>query len=203
MHRFTSKEFKNSSSFLDLFDNKWGPRLKTRQRSFRKIMELLEFKQQDFYTIVETGCYRGFTTADEGHSTLLFDDFINYYDGVVFTVDIDKEACEKCDDITSSKVKVHNGDSVEFLWNLSPMNIDLVYLDSYDIEMGNTETAHPSMLHHMKELCAIIGKLKTGTIILVDDNLNEQIGKGAYVNDFMKNLGYKKIVDEWQIGWIL
>ena len=204
MHRFTNKEFNNSSSFLELFDNKYGPRLATRQRTFRKIMELLEFKQKDFYTIVETGCYRAVTIEGDGHSTLLFDDFVNYYDGIVYTVDIDKEACEKCERITSSKVKVHNGDSVEFLWNFDyDKDIDLVYLDSYDIVMSNTQTAHPSMLHHIKELCAIIGKLKPGTIVLVDDNMNEQIGKGAYVNNFMENLGYKKIVDGWQIGWVL
>ncbi len=204
MYRFTSKEFINSGSFLDLFDNKYGPYLAGRQRTFRKIMELLEFKSKDFYTIVETGCYRAVSIDGDGHSTLLFDDFVNYYDGIVFTVDIDKKACDKCERVTSSKVRVHNGDSVEFLWNFDyEKDIDLVYLDSYDIVMSNTETAHPSMLHHIKELCAIIGKLKLGAIVLVDDNLNEKIGKGAYVNDFMKNLGYKKIVDEWQIGWIL
>lgn len=204
MHRFTNKEFSNSNTFLDLFDNKYGPRLAARQRSFRKIMELLEFKRQAFYTIVETGCYRAITIEGDGHSTLLFDDFVNYYDGVVFTVDIDEEACEKCRKITSDKVKIHHGDSVEFLWNFDyDKDIDLVYLDSYDIMMDNTRTAHPAMLHHFKELCAIIGKLKTGAIILVDDNMSEDIGKGAYINNFMKNLGYKKIVDEWQIGWIL
>ncbi len=58
------------------------------------------------------------------------------------------------------------------------------------------------MLHHMKELCAIIGKLSKGTIIAVDDNTAKS-GKGGYIADFMKDLGYKKVIDEYQIAWIL
>ena len=78
-------------------------------------------------------------------------------------------------------------------------NIDLLYLDSFDI---NFNKPHPSMLHHIKELCAIIGRLEKGAIIVVDDNI-EKSGKGGYVADFMENLGYKKIIDEYQIAWIL
>ena len=53
--------------------------------------ELDKMDKQD-YTIVETGCMRAdhgdLAFGDDGASTYIFDDFINYYDGQVISVDI-------------------------------------------------------------------------------------------------------------------
>jgi hypothetical protein len=96
-------------------------------------------------------------------------------------------------------------DSVEFLWSLpEAYKIDFLYLDSYDIEKDNP---HPSQLHHVKELCAVMKNLKKDTIIVVDDHdaffTNGEIGKGTYVKDFMDNIGATLLFEGYQIGWTL
>ena len=91
-------------------------------------------------------------------------------------------------------------DSVEFLYKYKPTeDIDLLYLDSYDLDWNNPI---PSALHHMKELCAIISKLKKGCIILIDDN-NNNIGKGQFVSNFLDNIGAKQLFSEYQIAYEL
>ena len=68
--------------------------------------------------------------------------------------------------------------------------IDFLYLDSYDIERDNP---HPSQLHHVKELCAVIKHLRKGSIVCVDDHdaffTGGKIGKGNYVKEFMETIG--------------
>ena len=189
------------SQFLDHFDKTYFVKLNKRAKTFRKLFELLEEKNKDYYLIVETGCSR---TKDnysgDGMSTVLFDEFVNFYDGQVISVDISEVNCNLARSLVSDKTEIFCGDSVNFLWNLNPSeDIDLLYLDSFDI---NFNKPHPAMLHHLKELCAVVGKLKKDVIIAVDDNI-EKSGKGGYIANFMENLGYKKVIDEYQIVWIL
>ncbi len=193
---------KISGTFLDYFDRKFYPRLKQRKDTFRKIFEFLESKNKEFYTIVETGCARiKKNWKGDGLSTILFDQFVSFYEGQVFSVDINPSHCALATQWVSKKTKVVCQDSVQFLWNLElDREIDLVYLDSFDLEASNP---HPSALHHLKEFCAIIDKLKKGTLIVVDDHINEEIGKGKYIEDFMKSIGHERVINGYQIGWIL
>jgi len=187
--------------FLDYFDKIYFGKLNKRAETFRKLFELLEEKNKYYYLIVETGCSRSKNNySGDGMSTVLFDKFVNFHDGKVISVDINEVNCNFARSLVSNQTEIFCDDSVKFLWGLNPStNIDLLYLDSFDI---NFNKPHPSMLHHIKELCAIIGRLEKGAIIVVDDN-TEKSGKGGYVADFMENLGYKKIIDEYQIAWIL
>lgn len=189
------------TQFLEYFDKNYTSKLGKRAKTFRRLFELLEEKNKDSYFIVETGCARGTDTyGGDGMSTVLFDKFVNFHDGLVVSVDIDAVHCNIARSLVSDKTKVYSGDSVKFLWEFDyPMEIDLLYLDSFDI---NFSKPHPSMLHHMKELCAVIGKLSKGTIIAIDDNIPKS-GKGGYIADFMKDLGYKKVINEYQIAWVL
>jgi len=189
-------------SFLELFDKKFSKKLVGRAKTFRKTFELLQLKNKSYYHIVETGCARiADSFAGDGMSTVLFDEFVNYYEGSVVSVDINKAHCNLARSITSNKTEVHCEDSVSFLWRYDPpIPIDLLYLDSFDI---NFSKPHPAMLHHLKELCAIIKHLKEGTMIVVDDMQNETSGKGVYIAEFLRDLGYKRFIDGYQIGWIL
>ncbi len=190
-------------SFLkDVFDKEFSAKLKKRSKTFRKAFELLEEKGKDSYLIVETGCARHPNNwGGDGMSTVVWDAFINYYDGKVISVDKSKASCENARKLVSSKTEVFCGDSVNFLWYFEPLSdIDLLYLDSFGL---NQQKPHQSSLHHMKELCAAIGKLKKGTIIMIDDHINEKVGKGAYVSNFMEYLGYERVIDGYQIGWVL
>ena len=78
-------------------------------------------------------------------------------------------------------------------------NIDLIYLDSYDLDWNKP---HKSSLHHLKELCAIIPKLKKGCVIIIDDN-NNGIGKGQYVSNFLENIGATLLFSSYQIAYEL
>lgn len=189
-------------SFLEKFDKEFAPKLATRSKTFRRIFKELERKNKKFYLIVETGCARtahGF--AGDGMSTILFDAFVNFYDGAVTSVDIDKEHCKIADGLTSDKTSITCCDSVQFLNTYEWISkVDLLYLDSLDIDFNNP---HNSAKHHMNEFNAVKGRLNYGTILAVDDHKNDNAGKGMYIAKYMKDLGYKRFIDDYQIGWIL
>jgi|TARA_R100001480_G_scaffold85267_1_gene93264 hypothetical protein len=204
--------------FTNIFKDQFYQALRTpagnnpvrdRSDSFLKVFELLEEKNKDFYTIVETGCMRAdhgqLAMGDDGASTYLLDKFVNHYDGQVFSVDINENNCNHARSFVSEKTTVVCEDSVRFLWNLAlDKPIDFLYLDSYDIDRNNP---HPSQLHHVKELCAIISRLGSGTIVVIDDHdaffTGGQVGKGTYVKDFMDNIGATLLFEDYQIGWVL
>lgn len=190
-------------SFLTVFDEKYAGKLGKRKNTFRKIFSVLEEKRKDFYYIVETGCARtNDNFSGDGMSTVLFDMFVNYYDGKVLSIDINAQHCEFAKSLVSNKTKVVCSDSVEYLWMTeagSGKSMDLLYLDSYDIDFNKP---HESALHHMKELCAISCKLESGTLVVVDDNTSKS-GKGMYVASLLDGLGYKRFINDYQIGWIV
>jgi glycosyltransferase involved in cell wall biosynthesis len=214
-------------AFLELFDRNYKPKIGVRANTFRQIFEYLESRQKSSYTIVETGCARVKDNwAGDGQSTVMFDHFVNHYDGRVFSVDINRESCESLQTRVTPKTQIACSDSVPFLWKLSQqgdLDIDLLYLDSYDVDWQNP---HPSCLHHMKELCAIMPLLKPGTLVVVDDSVKAigvlpnppkedgtmgftpikdlgVMGKGTYVDNFFRNIGCQRVIDGYQSGWIM
>lgn len=215
----------NHASFLDIFDCEYLPKIGIRALTFRQIFEFLINKNKDNYTIVETGCAREDNNwLGDGQSTLMFDRFVNYYDGQIYTVDLSSEACNYLSKKVSKKTNINCGDSVSFLKQLSNnkyLDIDLLYLDSYDLDWNNS---HPSALHHLKELTAIMPILQKGTLIVVNDSFrnvatiptidsNGKVvqtvirdlgisGKGKYLAEFFQNIGCQIVIEGYQIGWI-
>ena len=203
-----SKRF-SSKFFAKLLQPAPGNPVRDRATSFELIFELLDQKEDKNFLIVETGCMRAdhgqLAYGDDGASTFIFDDFINYYDGEVYSVDIKPENVAHAQKMVSDKTKVICSDSVKFLWNFpEDKKIDFLYLDSYDVRKDNQ---HPSQLHHVKELCAVIDKLDEGSIVCIDDHdaffTGGQIGKGTYVKDFMENIGAECIHEGYQIVWVM
>jgi hypothetical protein len=203
-----SKRF-SSKFFAKLLQPAPGNPIRDRATSFELIFELLDQKEDKNFLIVETGCMRAdhgqLAYGDDGASTFIFDDFINYYDGEVYSVDIKPENVAHAQKMVSDKTKVICSDSVKFLWNFpEDRKIDFLYLDSYDVRKDNP---HPSQLHHVKELCAVIDKLDEGSIVCIDDHdaffTGGQIGKGTYVKDFMENIGAECIHEGYQIVWVM
>lgn len=189
--------------------------IRDRASSFEIIFELLDQKEEKNFLIVETGCMRAdhgqLAFGDDGASTYIFDDFINYYDGQVISVDINPDNVAHAQKMVSDKTKVYCSDSVDFLWKIpKEKKIDLLYLDSYDFEPDNPI---PSQLHHVKELCAVMKNLEKGSIVLVDDNANTpefewftkiaKGGKAGFVKNFMENIGAELLIDGYQIVWKL
>jgi hypothetical protein len=123
----------------------------------------------------------------------------------------------------SDCVQIHTGDSVRFLQSLAdrPQGarpiIDLLYLDSYDMNIADTL---PSAMHHMKELLAIAPLVRPDTLVAVDDCFMSLIalptaggaltlmqparidGKGRFVADYAQHVGAEMVFQGYQCGWL-
>lgn len=189
--------------FLDKFENKYKNLLGNRYETFYKCFEYLENLQKEKYFILETGMARIENNYGDGQSTIMFDEYINYRDGTLYSVDISPEAVAFAKTKVSEKTSLFCQDSVQFLYSINLEknlpHIDLLYLDSYDLNWSNP---HPSAMHHVKELLAISSKLKSGTLLVVDDN-QKDLGKGKYISEYMRNIGKEYFFNEYQTGWIL
>ncbi|OFZ84223.1 MAG: hypothetical protein A2W21_01455 [Betaproteobacteria bacterium RBG_16_66_20] len=209
------------TSFLPIYDAEYAEKLGLRGETFRQAFAILEAMEKSSYTIVETGCARAEGNwYGDGQSTLLFDRFVNHWGGSVRTVDISQDACTWLRGRVSSKVTVTCSDSVAYLRELTRSDesgIDLLYLDSFDLDWRNP---HPAALHHLHELCAIMPLLASGTLIVVDDTARNQAlvqfkgremivhdygvaGKGGYVAEFFAKIGCAPVIQGYQHGWIM
>ena len=114
--------------------------------------------------IFETG-----SSAWGANSSVLFDLYIRKFGGTFITVDIRNEPSIELNKILSKNSKTFTQDSVEFIDQYSTSyfeNIDLIYLDSFDLDLDNPE---PSMNHGYKEFSLLDEKIKIGCIIIIDD----------------------------------
>ncbi len=193
-------------SFLEKFDTDYRDLLQKRAEGFRVMFELLEYMEASHYRILETGSLRLLDNwAGDGQSTRLFDAFVNFHNGVVFSVDIDPAVIAVARSTVSSRTHCICSDSVRFLNDFTAMTggccgFDLIYLDSFDLDVNNPG---PSAFHHMKELMAV-GRLKPGTIVAVDDNLvidGHSIGKGYLVEAYFANIDVPLIYNGYQKVW--
>jgi hypothetical protein len=189
--------------------------IQTNQRKDSFELMLNHLKNQSNPLIIETGCARSIHGSLEmgfygdGNSTLIFDKFISEHGGELFTVDKDPIHLLHTKRMTGPQSTLVCQDSVKFLWDMQAklaaqdQFVDLLYLDSYDLDPKNH---HPSALHHLKELLAIRTRLKSGSMIAVDDNLgtpHNRQGKGAYIEEFMQNIGIPLKYDGYQLIWVL
>jgi hypothetical protein len=175
--------------------------LDRRGPAFDKITAHLESLGRDVI-IVETGCLREEGNwGGDGQSTLVWDAFVNYQGGQVFSVDLDVKAAALANSLTSDKTRVEANDSLAYLLHLATLglSVDLLYLDSYDIDWSQPE---PSMQHHVKELDAAWPMLKPGTVVAVDDNL-PKVGKGYLVAQVAKREGWTVLAEGYVLAWIV
>jgi FkbM family methyltransferase len=176
-------------------------------------------------TIVETGCVREEDGWDgDGQSTILFDKYALFHPGsVVFSVDINPAATALCRSLVGPQVHIHTGDSVAFLKSLTDdpppeiESIDLLYLDSYDVDLHDPL---PSAIHTLKELVAIVPLLSAEGLVVVDDsplsllgvaNAEGSItpigapritGKGRLIAEYARQIGTVAHFVGYQCGWI-
>lgn len=214
----------HSVEFWRYFESQAAPRLAVREPTFRKVFEYLDARPGPL-TIVETGCARQADNwAGDGQSTVLFDQYIRARDQVseCMTVDINPSSVQACRQLVSSRVAVTEDDSVHFLWELSrdldaqDRTIDLLYLDSFDLDMVHWT---PSAIHHLKELTAAMRCIDEHTLVVVDDCPlsgsfipgpdggyqllgNPRIGgKGRLVAEFAEACGAHLEFAQYQAGW--
>lgn len=187
------------------FENEYKSKLAHRGEGFEFIFKYLlnQYNNSKWISIVETGTARqkGNWQGD-GQSTLLWDFLLTDCFGLCATIDISP------DYIDTAKVQVVNQDKFCFITDDSvhalnewskPSEIDLLYLDSFDLDVTNIL---PSALHHLMELTSIYGKLKPGCLIAVDDCLNDAVGKHVLIDMFMKKIGVDPIFKGYQTVWV-
>jgi hypothetical protein len=211
-------------AFWSWFNEYAAPRLGLREISFRKIFDYLD-TLQDPITIVETGCARQPDNwAGDGQSTVLFDRYVlsRGADALVHTVDLSPDATQACQSLVGDRVVVHTGDSVAVLPGIGRQlkgegrKIDLLYLDSYDLDWQNPT---PSSVHHLKELVSIISMVNPKTLVVVDDSalicraitdaenkltlISEPVagGKSTYVAQYAGQVQAQLQFSHYQIGW--
>jgi hypothetical protein len=194
------------NSFLDRFDQEYAQKLGRRKEGFRVIFERLEALPKRRFSLLETGSTRTIGNWEgDGQSTILFDAFLNFHEGLLFSIDLNPEATVTSRKHTSPKTHCICSDSVRFINDLSrlmrsTLEFDLFYLDSFDVDFNNPM---PSAFHHVKELMSV-GKLAEGTIIAIDDNVEREgklIGKGGLVEEYFSEIGVAPIYRGYQFVW--
>lgn len=189
------------TTFLDRWLCTRYKELGARANAFDQITAHLETLGRDV-VIVETGCLRQQANwGGDGQSTLVWDAFVNYAGGKVYSVDLDVKAAALANSLTSTRTTVDANDSVAWLLRLATIGlaVDFLYLDSYDIDWGDPQ---PSMQHHQKELAAALPMLAPGAVVAVDDN-RPDAGKGHLVGLYAEREGWRVLVDEYVRAWIV
>ena len=128
---------------------------------FNYIFSTLEGKPLNIF---ETG-----SSAWGTNSSILFDSYIRKFGGTFTTVDIRPEPSYELKNILSKNSKTVIEDSVKFIDEYKKTyfeNLDLIYLDSFDLDLNNPE---PSMNHGYKEFSLLDKKIRNGCIIIIDD----------------------------------
>jgi SAM-dependent methyltransferase/glycosyltransferase involved in cell wall biosynthesis len=190
-------------AWLARYDRDYAPRLGRRAETFRAAFSHI-LADGGPVQILETGCTRMADNWDgDGQSTLLFDDLVNAVGGGVWSVDLSPAAVAFASVQTGPRTRVVQADSVAWLSNFATESpellFDLVYLDSFDIDWTNP---HPSALHHLQEFVHAWRLLRPGGVLVIDDDLRPDCGKGMYVRDHLARLGIEPLFSGYQIGWV-
>lgn len=182
-------------------------RLGRRQEGFRYMESFLSKVQSPL--IVETGCSRSPDSWEgDGQSTIIFDELAERFNGTFCSVDINIDNVEMARSLIRYRRSfIAQQDSISWLtitaMALGSSKIDLLYLDSFDFYPGSE---HESALHHLMELTAAAPALRHGSLVFVDDNVVQPdgsfVGKGVYVDQFMKKSGRQRVFTGYQLGWI-
>jgi len=108
----------------------------------------------------------------DGMMGLFFGKLSSLNSGKFYSVDINeycvKESIEKFKKyLPELKFNHFINDSIKFLKNVDLTEINLVHLDSWDLDLLNP---YPSALHGWREFESIKDRLNVGSVVIVDDN---------------------------------
>lgn len=188
------------TDFVDRFDTVYLPKLGIRSPTFRAVIR--EAVHRKVGSIVETGTMRKVDNWEgDGQSTIIWADYAKWATVSFQTIDIDQEAIELARQ-TCPNAGCVVGDSITKLSN-DKNAIDLLYLDSFDVDMAN---AGPAAMHCLFEFCAARPRLHPGSIVFVDDSPmgpDGVGGKGAFVFNYFKHLGIMPFTWGYQVAWIM
>lgn len=184
----------------DWFKKKYYDRLGYRFWSFKIALNLfLQFGEK---VIVETGTIRMQNDIGGGYSTYIFGDFCKHYDKKLITVDIEPKNIEVSKQETmdfADVITYVTSDSVPYLQGYGG-KIGLLYLDSMDCPEDSDATE--AQQHNLNELKAAWDKLSSNAVVLIDDNNFANGGKTRLSKSFLKDNGWKLLMDYQQTLWV-
>jgi hypothetical protein len=143
-----------------------------------------------------------------GHFTRVFSECTKA-STVLHTVDLERSHIESCKHMTreySDKIQYHVSSSENFLDHCKEDSIDLLYLDT-----GDVNPVEPTALLHLREAQLIVKKniLRKDGLILIDDVKNiaskvdakemSNLGKAKYSIPYFLQNGYEIVLDEYQV----
>lgn len=180
-------------NYFDEFCNEFKPLLTaksykqgefSRWSAFEFIADQLFLKNRPI-KIIETGTLRkNDDWLGYGHSTILWDFIVSKTGGIAKSVDIDLDMIRFARSICKNITFIHC-DSVGFLRGTDVLDVDLLYLDSYDWSKNDHIS---SCLHHITELGCVWDRLPKGCLIAVDDCHSRTEGKHVLVHQFFKEI---------------
>ena len=152
----------NSNQLVEQHFSTWSQPNHQCFEGLRIALELLNNKKS---LIVETG-----TSAYGTDSSRLFDSYVTRFGGRFYSVDINPLARRRLTFQHSRNSHFIVSDSLSFLESFqlksTDSKIDLVYLDSWDVDWSNPDE---SAIHGYNEYIRIRDCLKSGSIIVIDD----------------------------------
>ncbi len=191
-------------TFDELFRQYFWPQLGKRAEGFDVLFKTAQSLDRSVL-VVETGCLRvpGNWEGD-GQSTFMFDALVRSCGGALFSIDVSNESVDSARRVCSSATQLIENHSVSALHALAGIvskQIDLLYLDSFDLD---PENPLPSAIHHALELTAVRPLIGRGTVVCVDDYaVGETGGKGMIVDRFLSNIRAQVLYSGYQKVWRL
>jgi hypothetical protein len=152
----------NSDQLIERHFSAWS---ETNHQCLEGLRVALELLNNNPSLIVETG-----TSAYGTDSSRLFDSYITRFGGRFYSVDINPLASRRLTFQHSRNSHFVVSDSLIFLENfqleITDSKIDLVYLDSWDVDWSNP---NESAIHGYNEYLRIKDRLKSGSVLVIDD----------------------------------
>jgi hypothetical protein len=149
----------------DLVREHFATRNNLSHANFKSLQEAISALGGRPSWIVETG-----SSAWGTDSSRLFDSYVATFGGRFWSVDLRLEPILNLRKHISKSSSISCNDSVRFLklWvnKYSSHRVDLVYLDSWDLDISDPM---PAAIHGLKEFFAIAPALRDGSLLLVDD----------------------------------
>ena len=218
--KVNSKKYKNSNSFIKnssqninsldkLIDFHFKTYSDKNHINFEMFKLLLKYFSEKSLNILETG-----SVAHGSSSTILFIYYIKIFGGSLNTVDINPDIRNKYKHLITKDIQFHTNDSLKFIESLTSeeiKKIDLIYLDSFDLDVLDPE---PSQEHGLNEFLLLNNNIKKGALIAIDDtpkdvnlfgdkfeNIHNFIpGKGRLVLNYIdKHGGYEIIYHHYAV----
>lgn len=176
----------------------------SREKYFKRVLE--ELNKIKNPVIIEIGCIRSIDDTGAGNSSELFAWYVSKYGGTFITVDIDINNLQLCKSVIEKysndkcSIQFSHSDGLQFLKN-TDVQADLLYLDGLDAE---PDCFIESALFHFDSFLVYEDKLKDGSIILIDDNLNDNFhGKGyVLIPHLLMERKLECLVSGYQYGFI-